>query len=139
MRQVKRDPRRLILGRTGNRFITGEDIDLNYVAVRAGYATGLFHDLILIHLIPAERMTERHIIRYGAGNAYSMIILWSLHAGEVSLPQHSRAGWLMYWLRVWLRMSDFERRKEIAMHRARQQAVADLRQWGWLDSARPSA
>lgn len=138
LRQVERDPRRLILGRAGNRFLTGEDIDLNYVAVRAGYATGLFHDLSLIHLIPPERMTERHIIRYRAGNAYSMVILWFLHTGKLSLPRYSRAGWLMFWLRVWLRMSSFERRKEIAMHRARQQAVADLQRWGWLDPAKPS-
>jgi len=138
LRQVNLDPRRLILGRTGNRFITGEDIDLNYVAVRSGHGTGLFPALSLVHLIPPERMTEAHIIRYRAGNAYSMIILWFLHTGELAVPRRSRLEALLSWLRAWLRMSAHERRKEFAMQRARRQAVADLRQWGWLDRpARP--
>ena len=130
--QVAADPRRLILGRTGNRFITGEDIDLNYVAVRAGYATGLFSALRLIHLIPPERMTEAHIVRYRAGNAYSMVILWFLHTGNIAVPQPSFAGGLMFWLRVWTRMTSHERRTELAMRRARRDAVRDLNQWGWI-------
>jgi glycosyltransferase involved in cell wall biosynthesis len=130
--QVTHDPRRLILGRTGNHFITGEDIDLNYVAVREGYATGLFHNLSLIHLIPPERMSESHIIRYRAGNAYSMVILWFLHTGELAVPRRSQVGWLMFWLRVWLRMTPHHRRLELAMHRARCNAVKDLHAWGWV-------
>lgn len=130
--QVASDPRRLLLGRTGNRFITGEDVDLNYVAVRAGYGTGLFSALKLIHLIPPERMTESHIVRYRAGNAYSMVILQFLHFGEIRVPRRSRVGALMFWLRVWLRMTPHERRLELAMHRARRDAERDLRIWGWL-------
>jgi len=129
---VDRDPRRLVLGRTGNRFITGEDIDLNYVAVRCGYATGLFAALRLVHLIPPERMLESHIVRYRAGNAYSMVILWFLHTGQVAVPRRSGAEALFYWIRVWTRMSPHERKLELAMNRARAEAVADLQKWGWL-------
>lgn len=132
LQQVAADPRRLILGRTGNRFITGEDIDLNYVAVRMGYGTGLFVCLSLIHLIPANRMTAAHIIRYSAGNAYSMVILQFLHLNRINIPMRSRAGTLFFWLRVWLRMTRFERAKEIAMHRARLEAVLDLKRWKWV-------
>jgi glycosyltransferase involved in cell wall biosynthesis len=132
LRQVAADPRRLVLGRTGNRFITGEDIDLNYVAVRMGLGTGLFAALRLIHLIPAARMTAAHIIRYAAGNAYSMVILQYLHFGQLRLPVRSRAGSLLHWFRVRTRMNDFERRKETAMDRARHDAVRDLSAWGWI-------
>jgi glycosyltransferase involved in cell wall biosynthesis len=137
--EIEKDPRRLILGRTGDRFITGEDIDLNYVAVRQGFGTGLFQALHLTHFIPPERMTARHIIRYRAGNAYSMVILQYLHFGEIRVPHYSATGALLFWLRVWLRLPPHERRKEIAVHRARQQAIADLRRWGWLDDERSSA
>jgi glycosyltransferase involved in cell wall biosynthesis len=130
--QVARDPRRLILGRTGNRFITGEDIDLNYVAVRAGYGTGLFAALSLVHLIPADRMQAAHVIRYGAGNAYSMVILQFLHFGEIRVPRRTVPGTIMFWLRVWLRMSPYDRRMELAMRRARKEAVRDLHAWGWV-------
>jgi glycosyltransferase involved in cell wall biosynthesis len=130
--QVAADPRRLILGRTGNRFITGEDIDLNYVAVRSGFGTGLFKALRLVHLIGADRMQAAHGIRYGAGNAYSMVILQFLHFGEIRVPRRSLPGTLMFWLRVWLRMSPYDRRMELAMHRARLDAVRDLHAWGWV-------
>lgn len=132
---VAADPRRLILGRTGNRFITGEDIDLNYVAVRCGYATGLFHSLRLVHLIPPERMTEAHIVRYRAGNAYSMVILWFLHTGQVVIPRLTPAGRFFFWLRVWTRMTSHERKLELAMRRARREACADLEKWGWWKPA----
>lgn len=130
--QVARDPRRLILGRTGNRFITGEDIDLNYVAVRGGYGTGLFKALSLVHLIPEARMDAGHVIRYGAGNSYSMVILWYLHMGEINVPRLSFFGGIIFWLRVWLRMTPYERRFELAKRRARKEAVADMEKWGWL-------
>jgi glycosyltransferase involved in cell wall biosynthesis len=135
--QVDRDPRRLVLGRAGNRFLTGEDIDLNFVAVRAGYGTGLFRALSLVHFIPPERMNPEHVIRYRAGNAYSMVILHFLHFGQIKIERRSRAGATFFWLRVWTRMTPFERRREIAMHRARREAVRDLRAWGWLQSPIP--
>lgn len=130
--EVDRDPRRLLLGRTGQRFITGEDIDLNHVAVRTGYATGLFRSLRLIHLIPPERMTAEHFITYRAGNAYSMTLLWCLHTGR--LPAGLKRSWpqrLRGWLRRWLRMNAFERRLEAALQQARRTARRDLRTWGW--------
>jgi len=130
--EVARDPRRLILGRTGNRFITGEDIDLNYVAVRAGYGTGLFAALSLVHLIPADRMHAAHVIRYGAGNAYSMVILQYLHFGEIRVPRRSLPGTVLFWIRVWFRMNPYDRRMELAMRRARRDAVRDLHEWGWV-------
>lgn len=143
LRQVAADPRRLVLGRTGNRFITGEDIDLNYVAVRLGLGTGLFAALRLVHLIPAARMTAAHVIRYAAGNAYSMVILHFLHFGQIRVPVRGRIGALAYWLRVWTRMTAHERRREIAMHRARLDAVRDLAAWNWTkttpDPTRPTA
>jgi glycosyltransferase involved in cell wall biosynthesis len=132
LEEVARDPRRLILGRAGDRFITGEDIDLNYIAVRRGFGTGRFRALQLAHLIPAERMTATHFIRYQAGNAYSMVILRFLHLGEVRQNESSAVDRLRVWLRLWLRMTPHERRLEIALRRARSDALRDLRAWGWL-------
>lgn len=132
LEQVRQDPRRLILGRTGNRFITGEDIDLNYVAVRAGFGTGLFRALSLIHLIPTSRIDEGHVIRYGAGNAYSMVILQYLHFGEIRIAPLHGLAWFRFWARVWIRMNGYDRRMEIAMRRARREAVRDMTAWGWL-------
>ena len=68
-------------------------------------------------------MQADHVIRYGAGNAYSMVILQFLHFGEIRVPRRSLPGTIMFWLRVWLRMSAYDRRMELAMHRARQRGV----------------
>ena len=135
LQQVEQDPRRLLLGRTGDRLITGEDIDLNYVAISAGYGTGLFAALSLVHLIPPGRMHPQHLIKYAAGNAYSMVLLHYLHTGEVRRPQRTRLEEMLFWVRVWLRMSALERHRETAMHRARFDAVRDMRKWGWLPPA----
>jgi hypothetical protein len=135
LEQIARDPRRLVLGRTGNRFITGEDIDLNYVSVRAGFGTGLFRSLNLIHLIPENRMNTAHVIRYGAGNAYSMVLLQYLHFGELRVPRYGPSGSILFWLRVWFRMTPYQRRLELAMRRARRDAVRDMQEWGWLHSS----
>jgi GT2 family glycosyltransferase len=128
---VARDPRRLQLGRTGKRFITGEDIDLNHVAVQQGYATGLFRALRLVHLIPVERMTEEHVINYRAGNAYSMVVLWFLHTGEIRVPAWTARDRWRHWARLWLRLGRHQRRMEQALQAARRQAVQDLKAWGW--------
>ncbi|HVU34457.1 MAG TPA: glycosyltransferase [Opitutaceae bacterium] len=129
--QVATDPRRLSIGRTGNRLLTGEDIDLNLVATSLGLGTGLFERMTLEHFIPERHMTADHVIRYGAANAYSIVILHFLHFGRIVVPRRSIAGATLFWLRVWIRMTPFERRLELAMHRARAEAVRDLRAWGW--------
>ncbi len=133
LKQVELDPKRLVLGRTGIRFITGEDIDLNYVATGKGLGTGLFPSLSLIHMMPKERINEQHMIRYAAGNAYSMVILHWLHFGEIRVPRYSKIGALVYWLRIGLRMDSFARRMELAQIKARREAVQDMTKWGWLD------
>lgn len=132
LEQVERDPRRLILGRTGNRFITGEDIDLNYVAVRLGYGTGLFRALSLIHLIPENRGSFAHITRYSAGNAYSMVILHYFHFGTKPPAAEGFFATLRVWLRLWLRMSARDRQYECALRRARREARRDMVTWGWI-------
>lgn len=137
LQQVAADPRRLLLGRTGERLLTGEDLDLNYVAVKSGYATGLFASLSLEHFIPLRHLTEEHHIRYkGEANGYSVTLLHFLHFGRVGpldLPPLAR---MRLWLRRRVRMSSFQRRRDEAWDRGVRAAVADMRRWGWIDAPR---
>lgn len=132
LRQVTADPRRLILGRTGDRFITGEDIDLNFIATAMGLGTGRFPALSLVHLTPPERTSEEHLIRYAAGNAYSMVILHWLHFKKIHVSKQSAMGAVAYRMRVWLRMDSYARRMELALVKARRDAIKDMSDWGWL-------
>lgn len=135
LQAVAQDQRRLVLGRSGARLLTGEDIDVNYTAVKAGFGTGLFRELTLSHFIPPQHMTEEHRINYDAGNAYSMVLLWFLHTGEVRDQRLTGMRALLRWLRIYLRMNVPSRRREILMMRSRREAVADMKKWGWLDHA----
>lgn len=136
--EVERDPRRLSLGRTGERLLTGEDLDMNYVAVKHGFGTGLLKALVLEHFIPAKHLSEEHHIRYkGEANGYSITVLHFLHFGpgrEATLPLSGR---LLRWVRRWLRTSRFERRRQQAWDRGVRQATADISAWGWQKMSAP--
>ena len=52
-----------LLGRTGGDLYCGEDDVFSWAAVSRGSGFGIFPDLRLTHLIPAGRVTRRHILR----------------------------------------------------------------------------
>jgi glycosyltransferase involved in cell wall biosynthesis len=133
LRQVESDPRRLLLGRTGNRLMTGEDLDLNYVCVESGFGTGLFKALSFEHFIPRKHLSEEHHIRYkGEANGYSVTLLRFLHFGLVKESRRSLGENLRLWLRRHLRTSRFEHRRQQAWDRGVRQAMRDMKSWGWI-------
>ncbi len=52
-----------ITGRRGQNLISGEDLEINYLACRSGYGMGIFPELRLTHLIPKERLDERYLVK----------------------------------------------------------------------------
>lgn len=137
--ETARDPRRLQLGRTGERLLTGEDLDINYVAVKHGFGTGLFAALALEHFIPEKHLKPEHHIRYkGEANGYSVTILHFLHFGRLGPPPLSWRSRLLRWV-LRRRMNSFDRRRAEAWDRGVTSAIADIERWGWADNATPSA
>lgn len=132
------DPRRLTLGRTGTRLLTGEDLDINYTAVKHGYGTGLFRTLTLEHFIPARHLDPGYHIRYkGEANGYSVTMLKFFHFQRIVQDEPTGLRRLLRWARRYFRTSSFERRRQEAWDRGVRQAAADIRNWGWLEH--PSA
>ncbi len=129
--QVAADPRRLLLGRTGERLMTGEDLDMNYVAVKHGYGTGLFKALALEHFIPAKHLNPEHHIRYkGEANGYSVTILHYLHFDRLGRPPLRWSARVSKWIRRH-RMGAVERRRAEAWDRGVAAAIRDIKNWGW--------
>lgn len=129
--EVESDPRRLMLGRSGTRLLTGEDLDLNYVAVKRGYGNGLFAALTLEHFIPPEHLTPDHHIRYkGEANGYSVTLLRFLHFGERGAPAPPVRERIRRRLRHW-RMSSLDRRRAAAWDSGVAAALRDIERWGW--------
>jgi glycosyltransferase involved in cell wall biosynthesis len=73
------DPVRLLLGRKGRDLASGEDADLAYTAIDAGFGFGVFRALKLTHLIPKSRLTEDYVVRLVQSMSCSMSLLCALH------------------------------------------------------------
>ena len=73
------DPRRKILGRKGDLIFAGEDSDMALCARRLGLGMGLFPNLILIHLIPKNRLEESFFLKaaYGAGYSFTLLTIYT--------------------------------------------------------------
>lgn len=113
--RMQSDPRWSMLGRTADKLLSCEDIEIAMTACDLGLGKGVFCDLKLTHLIPAKRMTEDFLCRNAYGNGYSSVIHNYLRFGQI--PQESGIfAKLNRLYRLW-RMSPRKRREEIAKDR----------------------
>lgn len=88
VRKVLLDPRWGGLGRTAEKLLSCEDIEIAMTACDLGFGKGVIKDLKLTHLIPAKRMTEEFLCKNAYGNGYSFTIHNWLRFGRLP-PQTS--------------------------------------------------
>lgn len=62
-------------GRRGKSLLSGEDIEICYVACSLGLGMGLFPELKITHLIPKERIDEDYLVRINEGIHTSAFLL----------------------------------------------------------------
>jgi hypothetical protein len=113
--RMKSDPRWALLGRTADKLLSCEDIEIAMTACDLGLGKGVFRNLKLTHLIPAKRMTEDFLCRNAHGNGYSSVVHNYLRFGRVP-AQPSFFGRLNRVYRLW-RMPARKRREEMAKDR----------------------
>jgi len=82
--------RKLMLGRTGESLLSGEDIDLAATACDLGLGNGLFPALKLEHLIPPERLEEDYLARLLEAEAFTIEVLFSLRSDWAPRPHSLR-------------------------------------------------
>lgn len=99
---VRRDPRRKQLGRSGTQLNGCEDFDLALTATDLGQETAVFRALSLTHLMPSERVEESYLLRLVEGHARSTVLLMILR-GDTPAPEPR--GWLARWREHRLRRS----------------------------------
>ncbi|MEP6740881.1 MAG: hypothetical protein ABJB61_00170 [bacterium] len=78
------------LDRTGGSLILAGDNDLAACACDVGFGVGLFVALKLTHLIPAERLEEKYLLRLIEGIAYSGVMFKSFRSPESHRPRLTR-------------------------------------------------
>jgi hypothetical protein len=113
-------PAPVVLGRSGNGLLSGEDYDLALHACRAGYLAAALPELTLTHLIPARRLDPDYIVQYAAGHAasyYHLARLWGWDCGE----KHPLFERLRFWRNV-VRSRGMRRRIVVAENDGRRQA-----------------
>lgn len=128
------DPARRQLGARGDCPAGSEDEDIRMSAVRLGYAMGVFPQLSLVHLIPAERVTLNAFARLYEHRLGSQMALAAAHGRAVTVPE--AAGGLAAarsMLRSLRRKGSLVGRlggvwSEYVMHRAARRAVRHFRQ-----------
>jgi len=104
---AENDPRRQLLGETGDRFFRGDDTDLVFFIVKQDYGAGQFRALKLTHLMPTRRLTEENVVKLAKASAGSAVVvnyIWG-----VAPRQESRLDWLIYQLKA-LRFRGLSRR-----------------------------
>jgi glycosyltransferase involved in cell wall biosynthesis len=78
--QIYKDSDILISSRRGGSLLSGEDIEIAFVACRLGFGMGVFPDLKLTHLIPRERVSPKYLLKVFEGTETSNALLaykWS--------------------------------------------------------------
>jgi glycosyltransferase involved in cell wall biosynthesis len=123
--KVALDERRQALDRKGGSLISGGDTDLALTAVDIGLGTGLFKALKLIHLISADRLSEKHLLNLQEKLSYSATLLNSIRGLEVSRPHRSLLTRVHEWGHQF-RLDSRTRRFELAKRRGLEAAERSL-------------
>ena len=83
-------PFRLTLGPRGLELFRGEDYDMNLTACDIGLGCGVFKALKLIHIMPAQRVSDDYLLRLEYGNKFSNTIIACIRGNE---PPDPTTGW----------------------------------------------
>jgi glycosyltransferase involved in cell wall biosynthesis len=62
-----------ILGRSGKDLTSGEDNNFIFSVAKAGFSVGYFPELVMTHLIPAQRLDQKYLARLNHGIAKSWV------------------------------------------------------------------
>jgi hypothetical protein len=119
-------PPGVTVGSSGKNFLRGEDDDICYSAQTVNLGVGMFKDLRLTHLIPAERLTEEYLCGLCEGIVYSGYVICYLWKKPIRPPAHSLRWWLSYG-KQYAKMSRMERRFAAARTRAERRARETIR------------
>jgi glycosyltransferase involved in cell wall biosynthesis len=120
-------PAGVTVGSAGKNFLRGEDDDICYSAQTINLGVGMFKDLRLTHLIPAERLTEEYLCGLAEGIVYSGYVVSYLWKKTVRPPVPSLRSRLSFW-KQYSKMTRLEKRFADARVRAEKRAWETIRE-----------
>jgi len=125
--RVIANPMRRLLDPTPRNPGFGGDSDLAYAGCLAGHGKGVFTRLVLEHLIPPGRCSDRYLLRNAETNGYSTVLHGFVEQGKTAPPRNDWRFWVMSWLRR-PRRRRLEWEMEMAKRRGMWKAVAEIAQ-----------
>lgn len=87
------DSIRQSLGPNGEALSRCEDIDLAYTAIDLGLGVGRFPNLVLTHVIPKERLTEKYFLQLVESASASNVMMHSLRGAPIRKQSWPRRLW----------------------------------------------
>ena len=104
-------------GRQGKALLSGEEIEICYVARDLGLRMGIFPQLRITHLIPKERVSLDYLLKVYEGTIISNLLLaYNWHEREPRPA--SKARGLLWLVKVLLLFHGIPRQMQLANRRA---------------------
>lgn len=130
------DPVKGSLGRAGTSMMACEDTEMAHTSFEMGLGVGIFPQLSLRHLIPADRLDQPYMLRVAEGRQASIVVMRALRGDSTPHPMSDHPAKRVYsWLRLAF-LPSFERRLALAEVRGHRRGEAIVRT---MRAARPTA
>ena len=124
------DPLKVSLGRAGSSMMACEDTEMAHTSFEMGLGVGVFPELSLQHLIPADRLTQSYLLRVAEGRQASIVVMRALRGDATGHPMSDHPAKRLYsWLRLPF-LPAFELRMvlaEVRGHRRGEALVRDMK------------
>ena len=124
-----RDPFKIGLGRAGSSMMACEDTEMAHASFEFGLGVGLFPQLTLQHLIPAERLTVPYLERVVEGRQASVVVMRALRGDTTPHPLSDHPAKRIYQVLRLPFMASIDRRMllaEVRGHRRGQALVREM-------------
>lgn len=124
-----RDPFKIGLGRAGSSMMACEDTEMAHASFEFGLGVGLFPQLTLQHLIPAERLAVPYLERVAEGRQASVVVMRALRGDTTPHPLSDHPAKRIYQVLRLPFMSSIDRRMllaEVRGHRRGQSLVREM-------------
>lgn len=108
------DPFRSNLDRSGSSMMACGDTDMAHTSLEYGLGVGVFPQLVLTHLIPANRLTPSYLLRIAEGRQASIVVMRALRGDATPHPMSNHPAKRIYSLLRLAFVPSFERRLALA-------------------------
>lgn len=122
------DPFKGRLGRAGSTMMACEDTEMAHTSFESGLGVGLFPQLSLLHLIPADRLTQSYMLRVAEGRQASIVVMRAMRGDSTPHPLSNHPAKRLYSLLQLPFLPPFKRRLLLAEVRGHRRGEALVRE-----------